>query len=600
MRNRFGFPVLALGLMLILPSIPAAEHILIQVHLFLGVWMEGQPGLKQAEVLSAASRPELSSLKDKVTGSESELTAAVINALSDLYSLQTVEDLFVHEKQWNGKVPLLDDVVLGKLVAYRIKLAPKMLSPQKFTLRATISKTREGSLRTERTRETELNEAYKTTKNDKLMEIIVDQELVLEVGDPVIVGVPYGGRAYFMMVLATVGDSGAKKPEPEKAKKTELVAAPNAIIQVRPSYPEELRQRHIGGEIGLRITINEKGSVQGVNIVKSLHPYLNYSTVQAFRNWKFEPVLRKGKPVPAEFLYTYSFNPLDYARENAWGEETYGETDPLYLEKLRTVLDRSGDYCGKLAGAVMDFFCEERIKETHYSLLKNIHWATLIVKNEPMGDGWIIVGKKVQIMDPKLTMRNDFLCDYQIVRKGGKIDERRFILKENGHKIAEQKKILEEKRFSGLSSLFAPLRVLARDRQPRFNFRIIDEERIHGKRAHVIEAVPKSGNEDGIWSARIWVDQGSSQILKCEIEGVPIDGYEDVLNDCAILNIKPIFLTTHEYGIEKSGIAFPSGSRVHVAYAGIDIRGPIEKLSINLTYDKYKFFTVETEPKILK
>ncbi|MCX6575483.1 MAG: TonB family protein [Candidatus Aminicenantes bacterium] len=600
MKNKSRFLCLAISFFLITPWVFAAERILIQVHLFQGVWMEGQPGLKQAEVLAAASRPELSSLKDKVTGSESELTVAVINALSDLYGLQTVEDLFVHEKQWNGKVPLLDDVVLGKLVAYRIKLAPKMLSPQKFTLRATISKTNEGSLRTERTRETELNEAYKTTKNDKMMEVIVDQELVLEVGDPVIVGVPYGGRAYFMMVLATVGDSGAKKPEPEKARKPDLVAAPNAIIQVRPSYPEELRQRHIGGEIGLRIKIDEKGIVQGVNIVKPLHPYLNYSTVQAFRNWKFESVLRKGKPVPAEFLYTYNFNPLDYAQENAWGEETYGETDPLSLEKLRTVLGRSGDYCDKLAGAVLDFFCEERIKETHYSLLKNIHWAMLIVKNEPMGDGWIMVGKNVQIMDPKLTKRNDFLCDYQIVRKGGKIDERRFILKENGRKIAEQKKILEERRFSGLSSLFAPLRVLAGDRQPRFNYRIIDEEKIRSKKAHVIEAVPKSGNEDGIWSARIWVDKESYQILKCEIEGVPIDGYEDVLNDCAILNIKPIFLTTHEYGIEKSGVTFPSGSKVHVAYPGIDYRGPIEKLSINLAYDKYKFFTVETEPKIIK
>ncbi|MCX6575053.1 MAG: hypothetical protein NTV82_01530, partial [Candidatus Aminicenantes bacterium] len=210
------------------------------------------------------------------------------------------------------------------------------------------------------------------------------------------------------------------------------------------------------------------------------------------------------------------------------------------------------------------------------------------------------VGKSIQIMDPKQTKRKDFLCDYQIVRKGGKNDERRFILKENGRKIAEQKKILEEKRFSGLSSLFAPLRVLARDRQPRFNFRIIDEERIHGKRAHVIEAVPKSGNEDGIWSARIWVDQGSSQIIKCEIEGVPIDGYEDVLNDCAILNIKPVFLTTHEYRIEKSGVMFPSRSMVHAAYPGIDFRGPIEKMEIDLTYDKYKFFTVETEPKIIK
>jgi TonB family protein len=603
MKNISRILYLAFSFFLMTPWVFAAERILIQVHLFQGIWMEGQPGLKQAEVLSAASRPELSSLKDKVTGSESELTAAVINALSDLYSLQTVEDLFVHEKQWNGKVPLLDDVVLGKLVAYRIKLAPKMLSPQKVTLRAIISKTREGSLRTERTRETELNEAYKTTKNDKMMEVIVDQELVLEVGDPVIVGVPYGGRAYFMMVLATVGDSSAKKPEPEKARKTDLVAAPNAIIQVRPSYPEELRQRRIGGEIGLRITIDEKGIVQGVNIVTPLHPYLNYSTVQAFRKWKFEPVLRKGKPVLAEFLYTYNFNPLVYAQENAWGEEAQGESDPLSLEKLRTVLVRSGDYCGNLAGAVMDFFCEERIRETHYSLINNIHWAMLIVKNEPMGGGggqWIMVGKPIQIMDPKLTKRNDFLCDYQIVRKGGKIDERRFILKENGRKIAEQKKILEERRFSGLSSLFAPLRVLAGDRQPRFNYRIIDEEKIHGKKAHVIEAVPKSGNEDGIWSARIWVDKESFQILKSEIEGVPIDGYEDVLNDCAILNIKPIFLTTHEYGIEKSGVMFPSRSKVHVAYPGIDYRGPIEKIGIDLTYDKYKFFMVETEPKIIK
>jgi hypothetical protein len=151
-----------------------------------------------------------------------------------------------------------------------------------------------------------------------------------------------------------------------------------------------------------------------------------------------------------------------------------------------------------------------------------------------------------------------------------------------------------------LSSLFAPLRVLAGDRQPRFNYRIIDEEKIRGKKVHVIEAVPKSGNEDGIWSARIWVDKESYQILKCEIEGVPIDGYEDVLNDCAILNIKPIFLTTHEYGIEKSGVMFPSRSKVHAAYPGIDFRGPIEKMGIDLAYDKYKFFMVETKPKIIK
>jgi hypothetical protein len=81
---------------------------------------------------------------------------------------------------------------------------------------------------------------------------------------------------------------------------------------------------------------------------------------------------------------------------------------------------------------------------------------------------------------------------------------------------------------------------------------------------------------------------------------VPIDGYEDVLNDCVILNIKPIFVTTHEYRTEKNGIMYASRSKVHAAYPGIDDRGSIEKLGISLAYDKYKFFTVETEPKIIK
>jgi hypothetical protein len=115
MSKKFGIPVLALGLILIAPLITAAEHILIQVHLFQGVWMEDQPGLKQAQVLSAASRPELSFLRDKVTGSESELTAAVINVLSDLYGLQTVEDLIVYEKTWNE-----DDIIIRKSGDYEL------------------------------------------------------------------------------------------------------------------------------------------------------------------------------------------------------------------------------------------------------------------------------------------------------------------------------------------------------------------------------------------------------------------------------------------------------------------------------------------------
>jgi len=45
---------------------------------------------------------------------------------------------------------------------------------------------------------------------------------------------------------------------------------------------------------------------------------------------------------------------------------------------------------------------------------------------------------------------------------------------------------------------------------------------------------------------------------------------------------------------------FSLRSKVHAAYPGVDFRGPAEKMAINLTYDKYKFFTVETDIRIIK
>ena len=205
-----------------------------------------------------------------------------------------------------------------------------------------------------------------------------------------------------------------------------------------------------------------------------------------------------------------------------------------------------------------------------------------------------------QLIDPKRTLRNNILCDYQIIKKADSIKEQRIVLKENGLKITAEKNLLEERRFSGVSSLFAPIRVLAQDRQLKFDYQIIDEKKVHGQKTWVIEASPKFGMEDEVWVTRIWVDKQTFQVRKCEMEGIPIDGYEDVLNDCAILNIKPKFVMTHEYRTEKNKILFPSRSEIRVAYPGIDARGTITKINMNLTYDKYKFFIVETDHKVIK
>jgi TonB family protein len=635
-----GIKILGLTIILVLAAqvLWPAENILIQVHVFRGTRMAGFQELKQIEVLTTSSRPELVSLKEKTAGSEGQLTAAVIDALLDIYDLPLIDDLFVHEKWWDGKnlhdkqwdgrirpqerlayksSSRPDEVVLGKEASYRIKLSPQSLPSRQIALRLVVSKT------------TKKPEA---TGGD--METIVDRELVLDTGDPVIVAAPLQGQAYFMMVLATAGNPNAKKPEAEKARNIEIVAAPKAMVQVQPSYPEELRRRRIGGEIGLRIVIDEKGAVQAVAVARPTHPYLNYSAVQAIRQWTFEPVLIKGKPVPVMFQYTYNFYPSLYEPAKTRRASFSVGSDSIPQEALPAILERSGEYCQKLGGAVLDFVCEETIKETRYSLLKNIQWVAIgprLTKTdqgmfhvipedakpseamkffgatdskseliEERGQNAMSTVTAVQIMDPKQTLRNSFICDYQMIRKAGAVVERRVILKENGRKNTDRNKVLDKERFSALSSLFAPLRVLAEDRQPRFDYRIVDEEKLNGKLGFVIEALPKSGDEDGIWSARVWVDKRSCQILKSEIKGVPIEGYEDVLNDCATLNIRPDFVSTHEYRMEKNGVLFPSRSKIHVAYPGIDPRSAIPKDAINLSYDKYKFFTVETESQVIK
>jgi hypothetical protein len=57
---------------------------------------------------------------------------------------------------------------------------------------------------------------------------------------------------------------------------------------------------------------------------------------------------------------------------------------------------------------------------------------------------------------------------------------------------------------------------------------------------------------------------------------------------------------TYEYKTEKKGALFPWRSEILVAYSGIDAGGPVPRLKIFMNYDKYKFFGVATESKVIR
>lgn len=608
-----GLITAAVGLAAMIEQRQDPRPIVVRMFLFQGVPAEGQTGLNEPFSFPVASRPETTGIKTQIKGPENAVAAAVIETLFDAYKLQAVDQLFFHEALWKLKEPT-DDWVIGKQTSYAIRLTPTASAAGGAGVHAVISKGKTNS-------ETMLAAATGT---------LINSDFDLTLDEPILAAWPNPEGDYFLLIWVAEGIPGSQKlgPAPEPIY---FVTPPKARDQVRPAFPEELRRRNWSGRIGLKLTINPKGAVTRVDIEKPLYAYLNYSAMLAFRQWTFEPVLIKGKPVTAAFRMEYEFNPRLYTDDQAWAVAPPAGAAAAPQGELATVLDQAAAYCEKLAGIISGYVCEETIQETHYDLMNSRRWTVLavgpasnipqaeaeeaarlstkdsinqgIISDGRIGDGreGRITFKSVfQTFDPQRDKRLKYLCDYQIFKKSGVVEEHRTILKENGRKPDDPKKVMQDRRYSALGSLFAPLRVLSKDRQPKFLYFLAGEEKIAGRKALIMMITPRSGDQDGILSAQVWLDKATRQVLKCEIEGIPLDGQEDILNECASLNVRPQFLTVHEYKSEKDGVLFPWRSDVEAAYPGIDPRGPSPRLKIAMAYDKYKFFSVATEHEVIR
>jgi TonB family protein len=86
------------------------------------------------------------------------------------------------------------------------------------------------------------------------------------------------------------------------------VTMPTVISAPKPSYTKEALDKQIQGVVILRATIDAKGAVQGVSVVKSLEPSLDESAMQTVRGWHLGPATKDGKPVacttPIQILFS--------------------------------------------------------------------------------------------------------------------------------------------------------------------------------------------------------------------------------------------------------------------------------------------------------
>ncbi len=578
-KNR-AFFFLIISLVFLSPFLFAEEevdvNINIKVSLFKGAWDENQQGIEKEFVMT--SFPEMAYLKDKASGPEQEYIAAVMEALVETMDLQTVEELGgLKDHEWEVTENAFISSLAKKEVAFQFILIPKRLSAQRFNLRTIINRTKDSYIDS-------IKEKLKGNPSISAVirghvDRIYDRELMVNVDEPVIVGIPYRDFIYFISIIIP---SGLGRPKP--------------IHKVMPVYPEELKKEGIGGEVKLKVKVNAWGEVGKVEVTESLHPYLDHAAVMALKKWKFEPFFRGGRPVPAEFIYKVSFNPEAKIQRDA-GTGEASKRPESYSQELVTILHECAKYCRKLDKAALDFICKEKIYDIYYGpdpkrsnrviglmggyrLMNGRFVITHDSMHKPFYGSW-----KIE--------RNKYISDYLLVKKGQEIKERRVLIKENSRQVPAQKEYLKKPRFSGLKPFLAPDQVLGKERQELFSFSIVNNR----ENLYIIEAVPVSRYAGGIDYVRVWVDRQSFQVVRMEIKGIPLEGYNEVLKETTEHNVKPEFITTYSYKMEKEGLLFPDKVNVLVRYP----MNPDEttfyktKIKTNINYDDYQFFSVKTE-----
>ncbi|HKN23272.1 MAG TPA: TonB family protein [Candidatus Acidoferrum sp.] len=94
---------------------------------------------------------------------------------------------------------------------------------------------------------------------------------------------------------------------PGVARTNGLVNAPGPLRKVDPKYPQDLVQEHVEGEVILYGVIRPDGSVDSIQIVRSLDKQLDANAVEALSQWKFRPATKDGQPVALEAIVHIPF-----------------------------------------------------------------------------------------------------------------------------------------------------------------------------------------------------------------------------------------------------------------------------------------------------
>lgn len=589
----------------------AADNYLLRTYLFRGTSSPQRQALERGIILDRTTHPDFFSSLDLMSFREEDASVLLAEALMNSLEYQSVEvfQMFAGKISHSGRI-LRDRFVVKPGWAFNLEIKPQPVSGKGFRFQATLNGVDTASSGKAKTQSSEkiLDAAYRTLEASgarRTMPLLLGRDFVIKPAEPVFCLIPYQEGISFILAFFLEEIKAEKQGDASPKGKVLETKGVQSLREVLPHYPFDLREKGIEGTVKLRVGVDPAGNLVGIQILKTLHPFLDQSSLRAVKQWTFSPALEEGKAVYGQLDIEFRFDRQAWLRLEAERPTVPAGDAPGPSGTIGRILQLGAAYSQKLAAAAYDFVCEETIKETVYPTwmdrLAAAGTPREIVQDmgiqKMMGDAYHVMQgvSRGAANSPTYLKKREYRSDFQFVRKNGELSARRLPSPERPGNSGrpEDARYAAFKPFSMIGELLSPAR------QHLFYYLLRDEDAIKGRKAWVVDILPKSGVEFGIESARVWLEKETGRVIKAETEGAFLEGFEAVTAETTRFALQPEFRTSYTFQVENSGFIFPDQIHLQVYYPPLQAMAKKNrKIELLITYDKYKFFKVETVEKI--
>lgn len=252
-------------------------------------------------------------------------------------------------------------------------------------------------------------------------------------------------------------------------------------------------------------------------------------------------------------------------------------TKPLNQDRLlKSILVKAAAYCDKLEKEALHYYCKEIIYETH-----------LPFQDKPSN----VLIKKV----------NKYVYDYQIVKIGDKIKERRILINDNGKKVFIENAPVKANYFYSYNSFFGPVGFASKKWQPYYRYKIVKRFKKKGEKVVVLHAAPKKSIRKKPNFGDFWIRERDGAVLRIEIAQESLAGYDNLLKIALKYMAKLQVRVVHEYKESRHGLLYPSQTEFTESYIGglylhkSIYKGKYVRNRTVFKFRDYKFFMVDTQ-----